>query len=77
MLGSIFQFVARCRLLLILAAALGCLFFLFEIFAALSPTVGSGLLARKDSVEPTLDVVNGAYLTAILASLTCFALGAG
>lgn len=76
MLGSVFQFVARCRLLLLLAAALGCLFFPFELFAALASPGGSGLLARKDSVDSTLEVVNGAYLTAILASLTCFALGA-
>ena len=58
-------------LLVLLAAALGCLVLLFELFVGLTFAGGNDL-----SVGPSLEVPSGASLMTVLAAVTCIALGA-
>ena len=60
-----------------MAAALGCLFFLFELFADLTSSGGNDSSAEGSSPAPGVEVPSGASLVTILASMTCIALGAG
>ena len=66
----------RLGLLALLAAALGCLFFLFELFLGLKSSGGNNLLAESSSLGPSFEVPNGASLMTVLAAVTCIALGA-
>ena len=66
----------RLGLLALLAAALGCLFFLFELFLGLTSSGGNNLLAESSSLGPSFEVPNGASLMTVLAAVTCIALGA-
>ena len=63
--------------LVLLAAALGCLFFLFELFADLTPSGGNDSSAEGSSPGPAVEVPSGTSLVTILAGVTCIALGAG
>ena len=67
----------RLGLLALLAVALACLFFLFELFVGLASSGGNDLMAEGSSLDPSLEVPSGASLTTILAAFTCIALGAG
>ena len=67
----------RLGLLVLLAVALGCLFFLFELFVGLTSSGGSDLSAESSSSGPSLDVPSGASLMTMLAAVTCTALGVG
>ena len=77
MLALIRQLLPRLRLLLILAAALGCFIFLFNFFGGLQSLGDTGLLDRVDPSATTIEVLNGAQLTAVLASFLCLALAVG
>ena len=77
MLASVRQLLPRLRLLLILAAALGCFIFLFNLFGGLQSLGDTGLLDRADPSATTIEVLNGAQLTAVLASFLCLALAVG
>ena len=63
--------------LALLAIALGCLFFLFELFVGLTSSGGNGLSEEMFSLGPSFEVPSGASLTTMLAAVTCIALGAG
>lgn len=63
--------------LALLAIALGCLFFLFELFVGLTSSRGNGLSEEMSSLGPSFEVPSGASLTTMLAAVTCIALGAG
>ena len=67
----------RLGLLALLAVALGCLFFLFELFVGLTSSSGNGLSEQNSSLGPSFEVPSGASLTTMLAAFTCIALGAG
>ena len=60
-----------------MAIALGCLFFLFELFVGLTSSGGNGLSEEMSSLGPSFEVPSGASLTTMLAAITCIALGAG
>ena len=77
MLASVKQLLPRLRLLLILAAALGCFIFLFNLFGGLQSPGDAGLLDRSDPSATTIEVLNGTQLTTVLASFLCFALAVG
>ena len=77
MLASVKRLLPRLRLLLILAAALGCFIFLFNLFGGLQSPGDTGLLDRADPSATTIEVLNGAQLTAVLASFLCLALAVG
>ena len=77
MLASAKQLLPRMRLLLILAAALGCFIFLFNLFGGLQSPGDSGLLDRSDPSATATEVLNGTQLTTVLASFLCFALSVG
>ena len=66
----------RLGLLVLLAAALGCLFFLFELFVGLTSSGGNDLSAESSSLGPSFEVPSGASLMTVLAAVTCIALGA-
>ena len=66
---------ARAALLVLLALALGCLFFLFDFFVELTSGGGDSPLARSSS--ETLQVPSGVSLVSILAAVSCIALAAG
>ena len=66
----------RLGLLVLLAAALGCLFFLFELFVGLTSSGGNDLAAESSSLGPSFEVPSGASLMTVLAAVTCIALGA-
>ena len=63
--------------LVLLATALGCLFFLFELFADLTTSGGNDSSAGDSSPGPGVEVPSGAMQVTILAAVTCIALGAG
>ena len=63
--------------LLVLAAALGCLVFLFNLFGDLQSSSESRLLDRSDSSAATIKVLSGAQLTQMLAAFLCWVLAAG
>ena len=77
MLASIKQWLPSLLPLLILAAALGCLVFLFNLFGDLQSSSDPRLLDRSDSSSATLKVLSGAQLTAALTALLCWVLAAG
>ena len=60
-----------------MAVALGCLFFLFELFVGLTSSGGNDLSEEIPSLGPSFEVPSGASLTTMLAAVTCIALGAG
>ena len=63
--------------LILLAVALGCLFFLFELFLSLTSSGVNDLSAGNSSPGSTFEVSSGASLTTMLAAVTCIVLGAG
>ena len=65
----------RLGLLVLLAAAVGCLFFLFELFVGLTPSGGNDLSPEISSLGPSFEVPSGASLMTVLAAVTCIALG--
>ena len=67
----------RLGLLALLAVALGCLFFLFELFVGMTSSSGNGLSEQNSSLGPSFKVPSGASLTTMLAAVTCIALGVG
>ena len=67
----------RLGLLVLLAVALGCLFFLFELFVGLTSSGGNDLSEESSSLGSTFEVPSGASLVTMLAAVTCIALGAG
>ena len=67
----------RLGLLALLAVALGCLFFLFELFVGLTSSGDNSLSEQNSSLGPSFEVPSGASLTTMLAAVTCIALGAG
>ena len=76
MLASVKQLLPRLSLLLILAAALGCFIFLFDLFAGLRSSDDTGLLDQADRTATTIEVLSGAQLTAALAAFLCWVLAA-
>ncbi len=75
--SSVKQLLPHLGLFLILAAALGCFIFLFNLFAGLQSADDTGLLARLDTSATQLEVLSGAQLTAVLASFLCLTLAVG
>ena len=63
--------------LVLLAIALGCLFFLFELFVGLTSSGGNDISEENSSLGSSFEVPSGASLTTMLAAVTCIALGAG
>ncbi len=75
--SSVKQLLPHLSLFLILAVALGCFIFLFNLFAGLQPPDNAGLLARLDTSATQIEVLSGAQLTAVLASFLCLTLAVG
>ena len=70
------QITPRLAPLALLAAAMGCLFFLFEFFVGLTSSGGNDLSAESSSLGPGFEVPSGASLMTVLAAVICIALGA-
>ena len=64
-------------LLVMLAVALGCFLFLFQLFVNLTSGGGNELFSDNSSSSLTLEVPSGVSLIAILAAATCIVVGAG
>ena len=75
--SSVKQLLPHLGLLLILAAALGCFIFLFNLFAGLQSPDDTGLLARSDTSATQIEVLSGAQLTSVLALFVCLTLAVG
>ena len=64
-------------LLALLAVALACLLYLFQLFVGLTPSGGDNLSAVSSSLDRSFEVPSGASLVDLLAAVTCMVLGAG
>ena len=67
----------RVGLLVLLAVALGCFFFLFDLFIDLASTGSNNSSGDGPSSSPTFKVPSGVSLISTLATVVCIVLGAG
>ena len=77
MVGFLKTFRSHLGLLLVMALALGGLFFLFELFSSLTGDGPGNLLSTNESADFTVEIPNGASLIAVAAPVMAFLLAGG
>ena len=77
MVGFLKTFRSQLGLLLVLAVALGGLFFLFELFSSLTGDGPGDLLSTNESADSTVEIPSGASLIAVAAPVMAVLLAGG
>ena len=77
MVGFLKTFRSQLGLLLMLAVALGGLFFLFELFSSLTGDGPGDLLSTNESADSTVEIPSGASLIAVAAPVMAVLLAGG